>query len=216
MEQDIHDKLDRARAIATKNVKRATDGIREGAERVREGAERVGERARAAGSGAGETLGKAREQAGRAAGHANRIITEHPLAAAAAAVAVGAMAAYMFPKSSRKLRAAAPKLLSAAAVAGQKVTRTLAEQAKSKAQLPVEEAGHHLLEKFGDAARKAPGNAVDAARSGLETARAFAMEAARKAELEERAGKLLDAASEAASKMASRVRDHARRDTKGD
>lgn len=214
MEQDIHDKLDRARAIATENVKRATAGLREGAERVREGAERVGERARAAGSGAGETLGKAREQAGRAAGHANRIITEHPLAAAAAAVAVGAMAAYMFPKSNRKLHAAAPKLLSAVAAAGQKVTQTLAEQAKSKAQLPVEETGH-LLEKFGDAARKAPGNAVDAARTGLETARAFAVEAARKAELEERAGKLLDAASEAASKMASRVRDHARRDTNG-
>jgi len=210
MEKDLNDKLDRARTFATDNVKRAAAGLRDGAERV-------GERARAAGSEAGETLGKAREQAGKAAGQANRIITEHPLAAAAAAVAVGAVVAYMFPKSSRKLRTAAPKLLGAAAAAGQKVTQTLAEQAKSKAHLPVEETGH-LLEKFGDAARKAPGSAVEAARtgletarSGIETARAFAVEAARKAELEERAGKLLDAASEAASKMASKVRDHARR-----
>ncbi len=205
--EDFQEKFDRARTAATENVKRATASLKEGTEQL-------GERARAASAGAGETFDKVKEQAGKAAGQANRIITEHPLAAAAAAVAVGATLAYIFPKSSKKLRNGAPKLLAAASAAGQ----TLAEQAKSTIKAPVAGADT-LLEKIGGAARKAPGSAADIARSGLEsarsgieTARNFAADTAKKADLEEKAGKLLEAASEVATKMASRVRDHSRRD----
>jgi len=198
--EDIQDKLDRARTVATDNVKRATASLKEGTERL-------GERARAVSAGAGETLDKAKEQAGKAAGQANRIITEHPLAAAAAAVAVGATLAYIFPKSSKKLRSGAPKLLTAATTLGQ----GLIEQAKGKAKAPAEEA-ESLLGKIGDAARSAPGTAAGAARAGLESARSFAAETAKKVDLEEKASKLLEAASEVATKMAARVRDNARRD----
>lgn len=206
--KDIQDKLDHARTAAAENVQHATSTLKESAERL-------GESAYEAGSSAGEKLEKAKEQASEAASRANRVITEHPLAAAAAAVAIGATLAYMFPRTRRTSRASTSRLLTAASAVGQKAKQVLADHAKAP---PVQEGGH-LLEKIGDAARKAPTNmaeaarsGVESARSGLENARSFAAETARKAELEEKAGRLLDAASEVASKLASRMRDHARRD----
>ena len=209
--KDIQDKLDHARTAVTENVQRATSTLKESAERL-------GESAREAGASASEKMEKAKEQASKAAGQTNRILTEHPLAAAAAAVAIGATLAYMFPLTRRTSRAATSRLLTAASAVGQKARQALADQAKATPSQPVQESGH-LLEKIGDAARKAPTNMAEAARSGmesarsgLESARSFAAETARKAELDEKAGKLLDAASEVASKLASRMRDHSRRD----
>lgn len=212
MDKDIHGKLDHVRTKAGEKVKRAGASLRNGAERV-------GERARAASAGTGENLDKVKERARQTAGEANRIVAEHPLAAAAAAVAFGALIAYTFPRGSRRIRSAAPKLLAVAGTVGNKARQTLIEQTQQgKAKLPVEEA-EHFLEKIGDAARKAPANAAEAARSGLESARSglenarsFAAETAKRAEIEERAGKFLDAAADIAAKMATKVREHSRKD----
>ncbi|MGE4430205.1 MAG: hypothetical protein AB7E05_05610 [Sphingobium sp.] len=216
MDNDIQDKLDRVRTKAGETVKRAGDTLKTGAERV-------SERARAASAGTGENLEKAKERARKTAGEANRIVTEHPLAAAAAAVAIGAVIAYAFPRGSRKMRSAAPKLLAAAGTASHKARKSLTHQAKTKLKGPADETEHFfdkIGDKIGDAARKAPASAADAARSGLESARSglenarnFATETARRADIEERAGKFLDAAADIASKVAVKVREHSRKET---
>ncbi|MEZ5656177.1 MAG: hypothetical protein R3E04_09875 [Sphingobium sp.] len=94
MEKDLHDRLDRARAIAQENIERATTGLMESAENLTA-------RAKAATADMNKTMESAKAQAGKAAGQANRIITEHPLAAVAAGVAIGALAAYLLPKKMR-------------------------------------------------------------------------------------------------------------------
>lgn len=99
MEHDIHDRLDRARAITREGVEKAASGLKQGAEKL-------GKRARSAGARAGKRVEGARIQAGRAADQANRLATEHPMAAIAAAVAVGAMVAWLLPKG-RQQKAAA-------------------------------------------------------------------------------------------------------------
>lgn len=172
------------------NVRRATKGIRSGASTI-------GARAKAA-----------RVEAEKGVDRANQIITEHPLAAAAAAVVVGALAAYLFPKTSRALRKAAPKVVNAAVSAG----REARDLAKSK--LPVEEAGQ-AIEQLSEAARKANAATADMAKAGLDHARAVAVEAARRTEIEAHAQKLLDAASEAASKIIGKVRNRGSDDTSG-
>jgi len=100
MEHDIHDRLDRARAITRDSVEKAASGLKQGAEKL-------SKRARSAGARAGKRVEGARIQAGRAADQANRLATEHPMAAIAAAVAVGAMVAWLLPKGRRSNQAAA-------------------------------------------------------------------------------------------------------------
>lgn len=99
MEHDIHDRLDRARAITRESVGKATSGLKKGAEKL-------GKRARSAGARAGKRVEGVRIQAGRAADQANRLATEHPMAAIAAAAAVGALAAWLLPKGRRPKPAA--------------------------------------------------------------------------------------------------------------
>jgi len=94
MEHDIHDRFDRARAITRESVEKATSGLKQGAEKL-------GKRARSAGARAGKHVEGARIKAGRAADQANRLATEHPMAAIAAAAAVGALAAWLLPKGRR-------------------------------------------------------------------------------------------------------------------
>lgn len=95
MEHDIHDRLDRARAVTRESMEKAASGLKQGAEKL-------SKRARSAGARAGKSVGSARVQAGRAADQANRLVTEHPMAAVAAAIAVGALAAWLLPKGRRK------------------------------------------------------------------------------------------------------------------
>lgn len=94
MEHDIHDRLDRARAITRESVGKAASGLKQGAEKL-------SKRARSASARAGKGMGSARVQAGRAAEQANRLVTEHPMAAIGAAIAVGALAAWLLPKARR-------------------------------------------------------------------------------------------------------------------
>lgn len=93
------------------------------------------DRARAAGAGAGQKIDAAKVQASKAVDHANRLITEHPVAATAAAAAAGALAAWLFPKTTRRVRK----------VAG-KAGRAARDAAKKGATLPIEESGQ-LLER---------------------------------------------------------------------
>lgn len=95
MENDIHDRLDRARAVTRESVEKAASGLKQSAEKL-------GRRARSASARAGKSMGSARVQAGRAADQANRLVTEHPMAAIGAAIAVGALAAWLLPKGRRK------------------------------------------------------------------------------------------------------------------
>ena len=83
--------LRRMRDATGKSVKRAAQGIGTRAKRV-------GARANAVREGAGDTIGAAKLKADRAAMEATRIITEHPLAAVAAAAALGALAAGLLPR----------------------------------------------------------------------------------------------------------------------
>ncbi len=90
--------LRRVRTATTKNVRRAASGIGQSAKLMRE-------RAKAATEGAGETIGAAKLKADKAAMEATRVITEHPLAAVAAAAAIGALAANLLPRLTRRKNA---------------------------------------------------------------------------------------------------------------
>lgn len=102
MAQDIHERLDKARSFAKDNVGRAREG-------VKHGIERAGERTRAVGSVASEKLTRSRARADKALTESSDVITKHPLASVAAAVTVGALAAYFLPRSVRGVRKLGPK-----------------------------------------------------------------------------------------------------------
>lgn len=91
MSKDTVSSLRRMRDATGDSVKRAAKGIGTRAKQV-------GARAKAASEGAGDTIGEAKLKADRAAMEATRIITEHPLAAVAAAAALGALAAGLLPR----------------------------------------------------------------------------------------------------------------------
>jgi ElaB/YqjD/DUF883 family membrane-anchored ribosome-binding protein len=125
----------------------------------------------------------ARERTYRVAGRANEIVQEHPLTAAAAAVAAGAVIAALFPKG-RAAMAAVPKMV------GQ-----LGEKAKDGA-----EAALHAIEDADiPASLKAnASSALEGVRSAGGTVADFA-EAAR-----EKAGKTIAAAAETAKGVVGR------------
>lgn len=150
--------------------------------------------ARSATRKAGDTVSDVRLKAGKAADEANRIITEHPLAAAAGAVILGAALAYLFPRSARAVRAAAPK------VAGTLLTIAREAQQAARENLPVEQASE-LASRAGDAGRKVP-HAIRESVSALP---------ANVAHLGEQAAELAQRAGAEAGKAASRVREAALR-----
>lgn len=95
MSKGIPSRLRRARTATTDTVRRAASG-------VGQSAKLVSERAKAATEGAGETIGAAKLKADKAAMEATRVITEHPLAAVAAAAAIGALAASLLPRFKKR------------------------------------------------------------------------------------------------------------------
>lgn len=122
---DIQEQLSRVRAAANDMAGSATGKIRDGAEKMREGADdliQIGK------DKAGEALTDARDRTSRVATRANEIVTEHPVAVVAGAVAAGALIAWMFPKSRRAMRAlpAAATSLGARAVNAALAARTRA------------------------------------------------------------------------------------------
>lgn len=97
MDKNIEAKLKRASTVTSRKVQRATREISKSAEAVKA-------RARTTGKAATEKLGAAKMQADKAAIETTRIITEHPLAAVAAAAAIGALAAGLLPRFLRGKR----------------------------------------------------------------------------------------------------------------
>ncbi len=234
MDKDIQEKLDRARTLASENVKRA-------ASEIKKGASQAGKRARAARADAGQKIDSARIQASKAVDHANRLITEHPVAATAAAAAAGALAAWLFPKTARKVRSAAPRLLGAARTEAKAPTEETKATAGEAVQL-IDKIGEELagvarttLENVRVMAAEAAKNAEAEARTGLDAARTIATETAERvgkearagleaaqhvasgaarrvdvAEIESRAQRLIDSATGTASKVVARVRRRAK------
>lgn len=99
---DIQEQLSRVRAAANDMAGSASDRIKGGAGKVREGA---GDLIQTGKDKAGEALTDARDRTSRVATRANEIVTEHPVAAVAGAVAAGALIAWMFPRSRKAMRA---------------------------------------------------------------------------------------------------------------
>ena len=99
---DIRAQVTRAREAANDAAATTAERIKDGAGKAREGASDL----IATGRGkASEAYGDARDRTQRAAARANEIVQEHPIAAVAGAVAVGAVVAWMFPKSRRAMKA---------------------------------------------------------------------------------------------------------------
>ncbi|MEO8723893.1 MAG: hypothetical protein ABI395_10305 [Sphingobium sp.] len=199
MPDDIANQIARAREFAEESAVAATKKVRSGARKATKGA-------RAAKENASAGIETARLQAGRAVNTANRLITEHPVAATAAAVAVGVTLAWLFPKSSRKIKSEAPKWLDT-------VTRTVAgAQMAALAVLPVEEMTKPLAgvaDSVGDAARKAPKAALDTARSGVVSLRNAASDALERSGLTDQTSTLIERAGESAHKVIDQVRNAA-------
>lgn len=90
MDKNIETKLKRA-------GKAATDKIQQASEEIGNSAKTLKTHVRATSKAASKKLGSAKMQADKAAIETTRIITEHPLAAVAAAAAIGALAAGVLP-----------------------------------------------------------------------------------------------------------------------
>ena len=191
-------KLERVRELAGDTADQAIKTVRKGAKAARTQTKR-----------AAEGLDHARLEAGKAVNNANRLITEHPLAATAAAVAVGALFAYAFPRSARTLRSAAPRLLDVVA------TKAREAQDAAKSALPIAEVAS-LAEAAADAARKAPGAILDAVKDGAELARETAHDVivTPAAGVRDQAADLANKAGKGAAGAVSRLRKAANRATK--
>lgn len=99
---DIRAQLTRVREAANDAAATATDRIKDTGEKARESA---GELIQTSRDKASEAYGEARDKTQRVATRANEIVQEHPIVAVAGAVAVGAVVAWMFPKSRAAMKA---------------------------------------------------------------------------------------------------------------
>lgn len=139
---DIQEQLTRVRDAANDIAGSAADRIKDGTESAT-GLILTGR------DKASEAYADVKDKSQRAATRANEIIQEHPIAAAAAAVAAGAVIAYLFPKSRSAMRA----LPGVASAIG---TRAM------EAAL----AARNLAEQGAETVKARAGDAIDAARDG--------------------------------------------------
>lgn len=169
---------------------------------------KVKKSAQRAGKAAGKQADAMRVRAESTVATANRIITEHPIAAAAAAVVIGAAASYLFPRTARSIGKVAPAL--AASVARAVMDAAQAAQDAMPERETITKPVGAAADKVTRAARQAPDAVKSAARSGIDAARS-GMDAARDAVsrtgLADQASALLDRASEGAAKAATRIRN---------
>lgn len=111
---DIRAQITRVREAANDAAVNATDKIKDTTDKARESA---GDLIQSGRDKASEAYGDAKDRTARVATRANEIVQEHPIVAVASAVAVGAVVAWMFPKS----RAAMKALPGLAVTAGSRV-----------------------------------------------------------------------------------------------
>jgi ElaB/YqjD/DUF883 family membrane-anchored ribosome-binding protein len=154
---DIRAQITRVRDAANDAAISATDRLKESSSKARESA---GELIQTGKDKAGMAYGDARDKTQRAASRANQIVQDHPIAAVAGAVAVGAVVAWMFPKSRRVMKA----LPGLAATAGSKVVEAAiaARAAAADGADTVKQGASSALHAAGDAAANARDRVVDA------------------------------------------------------
>lgn len=147
---DIRSQLARVREAANDAATQATDRIKGGTDKARENA---GDLIQTSREKASTAYGDARDRTQRAATRANEIVQEHPVAAVAGAVVVGAVVAWMFPKS----RAAMKALPGLAMTAGSRVLEAAvaARAAAAEGAESVKQGAVHALHNAGDAASHA-------------------------------------------------------------
>lgn len=201
MNNDSHDQLGQARAFASRAAEVAADRLKEGSELARE-------RIEAAREQAAETYSDVKDKSYRAASTASRIVTEHPLAVVAGAVAAGALISMLFPRG----RAAAKKLGEQALASARsakdalehseftETVRTRAGETADALRIKAGEAADIARERASEAASAARTALAEADIPGTVRARASeAAEAAREAiehaRIAERAKKLAGAAA---------------------
>lgn len=147
---DIRAQLTRVREAANDAATTATDRIKDTGEKARESA---GELIQTSRDKASEAYGEARDKTQRVATRANEIVQEHPIVAVAGAVAVGAVVAWMFPKS----RAAMKALPGLAVTAGSRFMEAAvaARAAAAEGAETVKQGATHALHAAGDVASDA-------------------------------------------------------------
>lgn len=186
---DIQAKFNRVRDAANDIAETATEKLKDGTARAREGAggliQSSRDKAGEATDRAVAVYGEARDRTQRVATRANEIVQEHPIAATAAAVAAGAVIAWMFPKS-RKLMKTLPGIASAVG--------TRAIEAAMAARAAAEDGA--------DVAKVKAGDAIAAARDGTSSIR--------KADLTSKASHLAESAITLVTEKASNALSAAR------
>jgi ElaB/YqjD/DUF883 family membrane-anchored ribosome-binding protein len=180
MMSDIHDQIERAKDFARTKAETAAERLKSGNTATREGLSEAKKKA-------GAAYATAKDRGYRLAGTANRLVNEHPLAATAAAVAVGAAVAMLFPRVRR------------AAGAALKATPATAEKAGTRALTAARSIGTAIAES--DLLAAALAKAEDAAS----VAREKAAEAA--SATGSRAAEVASATAEKASEAAARARE---------
>ncbi len=167
---DIQSQLNRVRDAANDLAGSATERLKGGSAKVKDSSVELIQTGR---DKASEAYADVREKGNRAATRANEIIQEHPIAAAAAAVAAGAVIAYMFPKS----RAVMRRLPGVATAIG---ARALEAAASARS----------YAEPGGEVVRAKAGEAFEAAKDGA----AGVKESAAKADMAATASRFADEA----------------------
>ncbi|MDX3899439.1 MAG: hypothetical protein QHC40_02835 [Sphingobium sp.] len=173
---DIQAQLNRVRDAANDFAGSAGGKLKDGTSRARESASDLMQTGRDKASEAKEkasaAYSDARDRSQRVAARANEIVQDHPIAATAAAVAAGAVVAWMFPKS-RRLMKQLPGVATAigsraveAAIAARAAAAEGADVAKAKASgaLATARDGAH-------AAKSAALDGAAAARDGAVSAK---------------------------------------------
>jgi ElaB/YqjD/DUF883 family membrane-anchored ribosome-binding protein len=141
---DIRAQITRVREAANDAAVTATDRIKDTTDKARESA---GDLIQTSRDKASEAYGEARDKTQRVATRANEIVQEHPIVAVAGAVAVGAVVAWMFPKSRAVMKALPGLAVTAgsrvleAAVAARAVAADGAETVKQSAAQAFHSAG---------------------------------------------------------------------------
>ncbi|SCW91410.1 protein of unknown function [Sphingobium faniae] len=187
---DIRAQLTRVREAANDIAGNATDRLRETRESASEAYVTSRERAEV-------VYADARDRTQKAATRANQIIQDHPVTAVAGAVAVGAVLAWMFPKSRKMMKTipalavtAGSRVLEAAAAA-RATTADNADSAKDNATSALLTARDNASEAF-HAAKENAGEALQAARDNAAQFAAHARESASAADLPGKASRLAD------------------------
>ena len=157
---DIHAQITRVRDAANDIAETASTKFRDTTGKARDSATDLIQSGR---ERAVDAYTDVRDRTQRVAARANEIVQEHPIAAVAGAVAVGAVVAWMFPKSRRVMKA----LPALAATAGSRVVEAAlaARDAAADSAETIRSSAGDALHHAQESASKTVASARDAAAS---------------------------------------------------